>query len=499
MNASLSRRPARSAASNAAATSSGWRESGFSQSTCFPASTRLDRPLAVQRVRAARCRPPRSPGRRAAPRTSRRRAGSPTPARTRPRAPGRGSRPRRAPPCSDACAPGMSFRLMSAVETIPHFTTSLAICVLSRNGGDRRRHARLRVHGQGPLERVPQDPVHDVAAAARAEARRHRRPERRGGRGGGASATATSTRPTTGATLVADERIGLFDNGGPNSLHAEPTIAAARGGQARRLREAARARRGRELRDLAARRRDRRQAPVRVQLPLRPGRPARAGDDRRRRARRDPPLPRPLPPGLGRRRLARHVALPPRRGRLRRARRPDDARRRPRALPQRRDRDGRGLREDVPAGPQGRRRGRGGGRVRERLRRHARGDALRARAAQRLPVGDQRHEGLARLRHGAAERAAGLPRRRRPRPRLQDGARLRDGPSVLGALVAAGTHHRLGRHVRARAAPHAAAIADDSDVAPYGATFEDGYRASEVCDAIVRSGDTGSRERISYR
>src|SRR4051812_48374500 len=32
-------------------------------------------------------------------------------------------------------------------------------------------------------------------------------------------------------TLVADERIGLFDNGGPNSLHAEPTIAAAEAGK----------------------------------------------------------------------------------------------------------------------------------------------------------------------------------------------------------------------------------------------------------------------------
>ncbi len=30
---------------------------------------------------------------------------------------------------------------------------------------------------------------------------------------------------------VADERIGLFDNGGPNALHAEPTIAAARNGK----------------------------------------------------------------------------------------------------------------------------------------------------------------------------------------------------------------------------------------------------------------------------
>ena len=31
--------------------------------------------------------------------------------------------------------------------------------------------------------------------------------------------------------IVTDERIGLFDNGGPNSLHAEPTIAAARAGK----------------------------------------------------------------------------------------------------------------------------------------------------------------------------------------------------------------------------------------------------------------------------
>jgi predicted dehydrogenase len=43
------------------------------------------------------------------------------------------------------------------------------------------------------------------------------------------------------------------------------------------------------------------------------------------------------------------------------------------------------------------------------------------------------------------------------------------------------------------------AIATDGDVAPHGATFEDGYRAAEVCDAIVRSGETGSREQISYR
>ena len=43
------------------------------------------------------------------------------------------------------------------------------------------------------------------------------------------------------------------------------------------------------------------------------------------------------------------------------------------------------------------------------------------------------------------------------------------------------------------------AIRDDSGVAPHGATLEDGYRAAEVCDAIVRSGETGRRESIVYR
>ena len=43
------------------------------------------------------------------------------------------------------------------------------------------------------------------------------------------------------------------------------------------------------------------------------------------------------------------------------------------------------------------------------------------------------------------------------------------------------------------------AIRDDGDVAPHGATFEDGYRAAEVCDAIVRSSESGRRETVTYR
>jgi predicted dehydrogenase len=43
------------------------------------------------------------------------------------------------------------------------------------------------------------------------------------------------------------------------------------------------------------------------------------------------------------------------------------------------------------------------------------------------------------------------------------------------------------------------AIRDDGDVAPHGATLEDGYRAAEVCDAMARSAEGGGRERVTYR
>ncbi len=35
--------------------------------------------------------------------------------------------------------------------------------------------------------------------------------------------------------------------------------------------------------------------------------------------------------------------------------------------------------------------------------------------------------------------------------------------------------------------------------APHGATFEDGYRAAEVCDAIVASAQEGRRLEVAYR
>jgi len=41
-------------------------------------------------------------------------------------------------------------------------------------------------------------------------------------------------------------------------------------------------------------------------------------------------------------------------------------------------------------------------------------------------------------------------------------------------------------------------IVNDGDVAPYGATFEDGYRVAVVCDAILESADTRRQVDVKY-
>lgn len=43
------------------------------------------------------------------------------------------------------------------------------------------------------------------------------------------------------------------------------------------------------------------------------------------------------------------------------------------------------------------------------------------------------------------------------------------------------------------------AVATGGDVAPRGADFRDGYRAAEVCDAVLRSAATGARVAVEYR
>ena len=100
-----------------------------------------------------------------------------------------------------------------------------------RRGDDRRRHARLRLHGQGPRERLQEDPLHGLAAAATCrELVAIAGPQRGGGVRGGARygfegyvtdwQRAAGRRPHPAVRQL-----------GPNNLHAEPSIAAAEAGK----------------------------------------------------------------------------------------------------------------------------------------------------------------------------------------------------------------------------------------------------------------------------
>ncbi len=41
-------------------------------------------------------------------------------------------------------------------------------------------------------------------------------------------------------------------------------------------------------------------------------------------------------------------------------------------------------------------------------------------------------------------------------------------------------------------------IVNNTDVAPYGASFDDGYKNAVVCDAILQSADSGRHVEIHY-
>ncbi len=42
-------------------------------------------------------------------------------------------------------------------------------------------------------------------------------------------------------------------------------------------------------------------------------------------------------------------------------------------------------------------------------------------------------------------------------------------------------------------------VRDDKPISPIAADFEDGYRCAEICDAIIRSHETGERQEVAYR
>src|SRR5271154_343219 len=124
----------------------------------------------------------------------------------------------------------MTLRLMSAVETIPHLTGE-AMRVLSRIvatiGVGMLGYAFMGKAHSNAFRKIPY-----IMWPAPLE------PELIGIAGRNEDAVGEAARrfgweyaTTDWRDLVADERIGLFDNGGPNSLHAEPTIAAAQAGK----------------------------------------------------------------------------------------------------------------------------------------------------------------------------------------------------------------------------------------------------------------------------
>ena len=300
--------------------------------------------------------------------------------------------------------------------------------------------------------------------------------------------------------LVADERIGLFDNGGPNSLHAEPTIAAAEAGKH-----------------------------VICEKPL--GRDADESYEIWQRVAATGvkhlcAFNYRFVPAV---RLAREMIEAGELGEIRHFRgrylqdwaddatldtwrfHPDEAGSGALgdlgthvidlgAVPERRDRVGVGVREDVPSRPLR-------STTRSRRRSSSRtGRSARSRAT-RLALG-RRNAFQWEINGSKGSLAFDMERLNELQVFRADGDRARGFKTVLvseanhpfwehwwppGHIIGWGDTfvHELHHMLKA--------IADDTDVAPYGATFEDGYRASEVGDAIVRSGETGERVRISYR
>ena len=89
--------------------------------------------------------------------------------------------------------------------------------------------------GKAHSKTVPVARVHGMAAASFSRRGWWRSQDATSTRSRRCPAASGSSAHVTGLgrDLVADPEIGLVDNGGPNDLHAEPTIAAAEVGQTR--------------------------------------------------------------------------------------------------------------------------------------------------------------------------------------------------------------------------------------------------------------------------
>ena len=115
-------------------------------------------------------------------------------------------------------------------------------------------------------------------------------------------------------------------------------------------------------------------------------------------------------------------------------------------------------------------------------------------------MGDQRHEGLALLRHGAHERAPGLPGRRRPARGFKTVLVTEADHPFRKHWWPPGHIVGWGDTFLHEVLHFLAAIAGDGEVAPYGADFEDGYRGarSAMRSSARRGAAVVSRSPIDF-
>ena len=309
--------------------------------------------------------------------------------------------------------------------------------------------------------------------------------------------------------LVSDDRIGVFDNSGPNNFHAEPTIAAAEAGKHVICEKPL----GRDADEAYETWQRVAATGVKAMCAFNyrfvPGRAAGQGDHRVRRPRRDLPLPRALPAGVDhRRRLPDGLAARQVRRRLGRPGRPRRARDRPRPLSGRRDR-----RRSAPP--------------RARSSRTATAatvdvdDAVESVVdfadgavgtieATRFASG--RKNGLTFEINGSkGSLAFDIERLNELQVHYAGSSPGKLSQGFRTVLVSEADHpfwehwwpqgHMIGwEHTFVHEIHHfLSAIRDDTEIGPHGATFEDGYRAAEICDAMLRSNESGCRETVEYR
>ncbi|MFN2459570.1 MAG: hypothetical protein ABR591_02585 [Candidatus Velthaea sp.] len=100
--------------------------------------------------------------------------------------------------------------------------------------------------------------------------------------------------------------------------------------------------------------------------------------------------------------------------------------------------------------------------------------------------------------HSAVAPADGAEAGERFERALEAAVRRYDGPAPVAAMI----HYHFGYDAGAGDRParerrHAGLVLRAAE--QHGATFEDGYRATELCDAILRSARCGRGEDVSYR